>query len=78
LHPNTCFYEAQRGKKLHASTVSPQRQGDKAKLLDRVRDTIRVKHYSLRTENAIQSIDAEDRQLLAYHAKIGSKEGPTK
>jgi len=54
LQPTTCFYEAQRGKKLHASTVSPQRQGDKAKLLDRVRDTIRVKHYSLRTENVIQ------------------------
>src|SRR5438128_7289667 len=48
------------------STLSPRREQDKPKLLDQVRDTIRRKHYSIRTE---QSYTDWIRRFILFHKK---------
>ena len=48
------------------STLSPRREQDKPKLLDQVRDTIRRKHYSIRTE---QSYIDWIRRFILFHRK---------
>src|SRR5438128_12562769 len=52
-------------------TLSPRREQDKPKLLDQVRDTIRRKHYSIRTEQSY--IDWIRRVILSHHNRHPSE-----
>jgi hypothetical protein len=49
-----------------SAILPPQTQQNKSKLLDRVRDVIRLKHYSIRTE---QSYTDWIRRFILFHGK---------
>jgi len=66
LQPISCFHAGRCLTNLHRSMVSVPPEPGKVKLLDRVREAMRFKHYSLRTERTY--IDWIKRFII-YHGK---------